>query len=146
MDIALELAEIYGGGLNPQAQVMQPAAANDVQKFQQFMSTPASQDYSIENLTPTARTGVDRAAESIRQTTSDFVNKISADRREVEAMNKDLISKIGSENFDGADIRTQVAMLHYTTKMQNSSTELTFMASVGQSVDKNIKMLFQTQA
>jgi hypothetical protein len=49
MDIALQLAEIYGGGLNPQAQAMQPAAANDVQKFQQFMSTPASQDYSIEN-------------------------------------------------------------------------------------------------
>jgi tRNA C32,U32 (ribose-2'-O)-methylase TrmJ len=146
MDIALQLAEIYGGGLNPQAQAMQPAAANDVQKFQQFMSTPASQDYSIENLTPTAHTGVDRAAESIRQTTSDFVNKISADRREILAMNKDLISKIGSENFDGADIRTQVAMLHYTTKMQNSSTELTFMTSVGQSVDKNIKMLFQTQA
>ena len=146
MDIALQLAEIYGGGLNPQAQVMQPPAANDVQKFQQFMSTPASQDYSIENLTPTARTGIDRAAESIRQTTSDFINKISTDRREMIAMNKDLISKLGSENFDGTDMRTQVAILHYTTKMTNSSTELTFITSVGQSVDKNIKMLFQNQA
>jgi hypothetical protein len=110
------------------------------------MSTPASQDYSIENLTPTARTGIDRAAESIRQTTSDFINKISTDRREMIAMNKDLISKLGSENFDGTDMRTQVAILHYTTKMTNSSTELTFITSVGQSVDKNIKMLFQNQA
>jgi len=141
MDMLIEkLSRSTMDELGQSTQVTQPAAVNDVIKFQHFMDAPSSHGYSIEMVTPTAHASLDRAAEVIRQRATDFVNQAASDRREIEAMGKDLL-----KNLDYSDPQSQVVMLSYSSKMMQSSTELTFMTNVGQSVEKNIKMLFQAQ-
>ncbi|MCA3168177.1 MAG: hypothetical protein ING22_06470 [Burkholderiales bacterium] len=105
------------------------------------MAAQSGQDTSVEIVTPASRASFDRGAEAIRQRATDFVNKAADDRREIEAMGKDIL-----KNLDSSDPRSQLVMLSYSSKMMQSSTELTFITNVGQSVEKNTKMLFQTQA
>ena len=124
-----------------QAQGMQPPTASDVRKFENFMAAQSGQDTSVEIVTPASRASFDRGAEAIRQRATDFVNKAADDRREIEAMGKDIL-----KNLDFSDPRSQLVMLSYSSKMMQSSTELTFITNVGQSVEKNTKMLFQSQA
>ncbi len=139
MDMLIDTLSALGE--TTQAQGMQPPTASDVRKFENFMAAQSGQDTSVEIVTPASRASFDRGAEAIRQRATDFVNKAADDRREIEAMGKDIL-----KNLDSSDPRSQLVMLNYSSKMMQSSTELTFITNVGQSVEKNTKMLFQSQA
>jgi hypothetical protein len=139
MDMLIDTLSALGE--TTQAQGMQPPTASDVRKFENFMAAQSGQDLSVEIVTPASRASFDREAEAIRQRATDFVNNVSANRLEIEAMGKDIL-----KNLDSSDPRSQLVMLNYSSKMMQSSTELTFITNVGQSVEKNTKMLFQSQA
>jgi hypothetical protein len=139
MDMLIDTLSALGE--STQAQGMLPPTASDERKFENFMAAQSGQDTSVEIVTPASRASFDRGAEAIRQRATDFVNKAADDRREIEAMGKDIL-----KNLDSSDPRSQLVMLSYSSKMMQSSTELTFITNVGQSVEKNTKMLFQTQA
>jgi hypothetical protein len=104
------------------------------------MEAPPSQQFSVEMVPGTQQASLDRAGEAIRIRAQDYINNVSADRKQLDQMSRDML-----KNLDFNDPKSQVVMLNFSAAMMRSSTELTFVTGVGQSVEKNTKMLFQAQ-
>jgi hypothetical protein len=116
------------------------ASAADVAKFQHFMEVATSEQYSVEQVTPTQQAALDKAGEEIRMRAQEYINNVAADRKELDRMSREML-----KNLDFNDPKSQMLMLNFSAAMMRSSTELTFITGVGQSVEKNTKMLFQAQ-
>jgi len=143
MEVMLEIAELVKPAMAAPAFTGTPQAAPaDVAKFQHFMEAAPieQQQFSVEMVPGTQQAALDKAGEAIRIRAQEYINNVSADRKQLDQMSRDML-----KNLDFNDPKSQLVMLNFSAAMMRSSTELTFITGVGQSVEKNTKMLFQAQ-
>jgi hypothetical protein len=141
MEIMLEIAELAKPAMAAPSFAGTPQAAPaDVAKFQHFMEAPPSAQFAVEMVPGTQQASLDKAGEAIRIRAQEYINNVSADRKQLDQLSRDML-----KNLDFNDPKSQLVMLNFSAAMMRSSTELTFITGVGQSVEKNTKMLFQAQ-